>query len=112
MNKILLLISVDGSYIGGAQKRYLSLFNYLCEKRKDYYLVINKKLYLALIKNNVLKSYENVRVMTLYSERNIKLNNNLSNSKKENAILKDNIKKSGIRQYFGRKKMFLKSIVI
>jgi len=111
MNKIILLISVSGSYIGGAQKRYLSLFDYICEKRKDYYLVINKKLYLTLIKNNVLKSYENVRVLTLYCESKLNTENNPSDSKQE-ILIKKNKEISGIRLFLGQKKMFLKSIVI
>jgi hypothetical protein len=76
MNKIILLISIDGSYLGGAEKRYLTLFNYLSDKSKEYYLVVNKKLYLSLKKNHVLKSYDNVRVLTLYGEKKINKQNN------------------------------------
>jgi glycosyltransferase involved in cell wall biosynthesis len=112
MNKIILLISIDGSYIGGAQKRYLTLFNYLCEKRKDYYLVLNKKFYLTLVKNNVLKSYDNVRIMTLFSEKKIKLYNSLSDKKQDISTGTKNRNKSGLRQYLGRIKMFLKSMFI
>ena len=80
MNKIILLISIEGTYLGGAQKRYLSLFNYICDKRKDYYLVINKKLYYSLLENNFLKSYENVRVLTLYGEKKLSTNGKSDNT--------------------------------
>lgn len=111
MNKIILLISITGSYIGGAEKRYLSLFNYICDKRKDYYLVINKKLYLTLLKNNVLKSYENVRILTLYGEKEIKEFNYPDNSTKENSQNNNRKKSSNFRTFLGRNKMFLKSLL-
>lgn len=109
MNKIILLINIPGSYLGGAQKRYLSLFNHISEKRKDYYLVVNRKLYLTLLRNNVLKSYDNVRVMTLYSEKKLKQNENIISSNQDAEA--NNRKKSGLRLFLGRKKMFFKSII-
>lgn len=111
MNKIILLISITGNYIGGAEKRYLSLFNYICAKRKDYYLVINKNLYLTLLKNNVLRSYENVRIITLFGEKRLNENSILQNSKIESSKKNTQNKLSKLRLFFGRKKIFLKSIV-
>ncbi len=111
MNKIILIISLSGSYIGGAQKRYLSLFNYICNKRKDYYLVINKKLYLTLLNNNVLKSYENVRIIILFGEKKLKEYSYHQNSKNEKSEKNDQLKSSKVRLFLGQNKMFLKSFV-
>jgi glycosyltransferase involved in cell wall biosynthesis len=111
MNKIILLISISGSYLGGAQKRYLALFNYLCDKRKDYYLVVNKKLYLELLQNNVLKSFENVRVIKLYGEIKEKIHNTLNNNRQFDMKIASKGEKSKLRLYIGRKKMFVKSIL-
>lgn len=112
MNKIILLISITGSYLGGAQKRYLSLFNYICDKRNDYYLVINKKLYLNLLKDNVLKLYDNVRVLTLLGEKKLNVQSDLQIPKNENTIPKDNPNKLlKIRLFLGGQKMFLKSLL-
>ena len=111
MNKIILLINIPGSYVGGAQKRYLSLFNYICEKRKDYYLVINNKLYLTLLNNKVLKSYDNVKIIKLFGENKLDAINNLHVSNEESFAIDSNKKKSRIRLFLGGKKMFLKSII-
>ena len=111
MNKIILLISIEGTYLGGAQKRYLSLFNYICDKRKDYYLVINKKLYYSLLENNFLKSYENVRVLTLYGEKKLSTNGKSDNTLYEKSKEDFPKKSSGFRIFLGRKMMFLKSIL-
>jgi len=112
MNKIILLISITGSYLGGAQKRYLSLFNFIFVKRNDYFLVVNKKLYLALKKNNVLTSFENVRVISLYGEKDLIISENLKPPIHEKPKINYKTKISKIRLYLGRKKMFLKSVII
>src|SRR4030095_14925333 len=109
MNKIILMIGITGNYIGGAQKRFLSLFNHITGQRKDYYLVVNKKMYLSLKNNNVLKSYENVRVLTLYREK--KLDKfNVTGDTFEGAV-EENKKISRIRLFLGQRKTFLKSIL-
>jgi glycosyltransferase involved in cell wall biosynthesis len=109
MNKIILLISLSGSYIGGAQKRYLSLFNFICDKRKDYYLVINKKLFITLKKNNVLKSCENVRVITLRGEKISDEKTGPVKTITEQSKENDQKKPSKLRLFLGRNKTFLKS---
>jgi glycosyltransferase involved in cell wall biosynthesis len=111
-NKIILLIITDGNFTGGAEKRYLALFDFICSVRKDYYLVLNKKLYLSLRENKVLKSYENVRVMSLYREKNLKEKSDRENSAKDKPIKNDPEKISKIRLLLGKQKMFLKSILL
>jgi glycosyltransferase involved in cell wall biosynthesis len=112
MNKIILLISTTGSYIGGAEKRYLYLFNYISKQRKDYYLVINRKLYANIKKNNVLDSYENVRILTLFGESIQEVENSSNISEQEKLIRTGRKNISKLRSYIGRRKMFIKSIVI
>lgn len=112
MNKIILLVGIHGDYIGGAQKRYLSLFNYISRQRKDYYLVINKKLYLSLKNNNVLKSCENVRVLTLYNEKNLETFNFVQDPSRKKLAENSKKKISGVRLFLGQRKTFLKSILI
>jgi glycosyltransferase involved in cell wall biosynthesis len=111
MNKIILLISIDGSYLGGAEKRYLTLFNYLSDKSKEYYLVVNKKLYLSLKKNHVLKSYDNVRVLTLYGEKKINQQNNSKEEINVSPEINQQAGSSRIRLFLGRNKLFVKSLV-
>jgi glycosyltransferase involved in cell wall biosynthesis len=111
MNKIILLIGIHGDYIGGAQKRYLSLFNYISRQRKDYYLVINKKLYLSLKNNNVLKSCENVRVLTMYREKKLETFNIIEDPGLKKITENSKQKISGIRLFLGQRKTFLKSIM-
>src|SRR5262245_4364320 len=108
MNKIILLIGIDGDYVGGAQKRYLSLFNYISRQRKDYYLVVNKKLYLSLKNNNVLESSENVRVLTLYTEKKLKEYNFIQNPNRKKLSENGKKKISGARLFLGQRKTFLK----
>jgi len=112
MNKIILLISSTGTYTGGAEKRYLYLFNYISKQRKDYYLVINRKLYNNLRKNNVLDSYENVRIMTLFGEGKQEDETGLNCEGQDKTTGRDKKKISKLRSYIGRRKMFIKSVTV
>jgi len=111
-NKIILLISIPGSFVGGAQKRYINLFNYIRSRRKDYYFVINKKLYLSLITNGILDSENNIRVITLLGEKKIESISCTAETGPGNTTPDVAKKKSGLRLFIGRNKMFVKSILI
>ena len=51
MSKAILLISTAGD-IGGAQNRYLNLYNLICSLKNDYYLLINRNLFNTYDKNH------------------------------------------------------------
>lgn len=93
-NKAILLMNSTSS-IGGAQKRYLNLFNYIISVRDDYYLIINKLIYDEFRENNLLTSDKNVRIIDLRFDKNIKKKIIKNNNNDENNT-------------FGRKKKFKK----
>jgi glycosyltransferase involved in cell wall biosynthesis len=60
-NKLIVLLNLSGSYKGGAQRRYLNLFNYLQKKdQKDYFLLLNDTLYEECFKDHILTDRKNV----------------------------------------------------
>ena len=60
-NKLIVLLNLSGSYKGGAQRRYLTLFNYLQKiNRNDYFLLLNDALYEECFKDHILTDRKNV----------------------------------------------------
>ena len=63
MNKYLVLVSFDDK-LGGAQIRYLSLFNEIKQGKNDYILVLNRKLYELAFLGGYIEG-ENSRIVIL-----------------------------------------------
>ena len=102
-NKAILLINLTGE-IGGAEKRYISLYNYIIRQRNDYYLIINNGLYENFKKNGLLNNDKNIILLKLDKDKS-----NLTNCAKENNKTNDSIKnKNGIKSFFGKNKYFLR----
>ena len=60
-NKLIVLLNLSGSYKGGAQRRYLALFNYLQNiGHNDYFLLLNDSLYRECFNDQILTNNKNV----------------------------------------------------
>lgn len=60
-NRLIILFNLSGSYKGGAQRRYLALFNYLQQiNSNEYYLLLNDYLYEECMNNHLLKDSKNI----------------------------------------------------
>jgi len=71
-NKLIVLLNLSASYKGGAQRRYLALFNYLqFIKRDDYFLVINDSLYSECFKDKILIDHKNVIIVKIHYGKRI-----------------------------------------
>jgi glycosyltransferase involved in cell wall biosynthesis len=79
-NKAILLMN-STSAIGGAQKRYINLFNYISRQRNDYFLIINKSLYLEAKDENLLVSEKNVKVIDVF-KKSVKVKYKIQKNKK------------------------------
>lgn len=63
--KFLVLVNLKGS-LGGAEIRYLSLFNEISKRKNDYSLIINRRLYeIAVNANRLDKNSENIIVLEI-----------------------------------------------
>ncbi|MGD1822476.1 MAG: glycosyltransferase [Pleomorphochaeta sp.] len=105
--KAIILFSLYGDYRGGAEKRYLSLFNYLQEHQSDYVLILNKTLYQSCINDNILSSSKNVLCINSLLEKSI----DLSYKKQKTKIIDhESTKKKGnkIINVLKRLKYYLK----
>ena len=51
--KAILIINLDGHF-GGAEKRYISLFNHIVKKKNNYKLIINDALYDTSVNYGIL----------------------------------------------------------
>lgn len=104
-NKLIILLNISGNYKGGAQKRYLSLFNY-CQQtgRNEYFLLLNESLFKECIKDKILANDTNVISIPL-RYGNIKKPKNKPASAIGNIIQP---KKSNLYQSLGLLSSFLK----
>ena len=68
-NRIILVLNLKGTAVGGAQKRYITLFNYIRKEKDNYYLVINRSLYNTFNKIGLLIPDKNVYVMDIIYDR-------------------------------------------
>lgn len=108
MKKLIILFNLTGSYKGGAQKRYLSLFEYLQKNNSDYFLLLNKSLYNNCRKDNIIHNNKNVIRLSIKYEiaESIKCDNKLNNVAKIS-----NNRKSKLRYLLGPFKYFLKCTI-
>lgn len=94
MNKLIILISFS-DYLGGAQIRYLSLYQEITQRRNDYHLILNRKLFnLAVSAGLIDKKHEKIIVL-----ENEKISNSQNdNSKKKDQTLSKSYKRRTIRK--------------
>ena len=107
-NKAILVLNFSGRY-GGAEKRYITLFNYIAKGRKDYYLIINESLYVTVVNNGLLNKHNNIIIIK--SNRKNNQENKLQDNHKfhiNNKSDKFNKEKSCIIKFFGQFKSFVK----
>lgn len=107
-NKIILLINLSGSAIGGAQRRYISLFNYLNKTREDYHLVLNKGLYQTCISKGLLSSNNNIVLLDIKYDHISQDNVHKINEEKN---LYKKIKISKFYRFLGKNKTFFKNFI-
>lgn len=62
MNKAIILINLKG-YLGGAQKRYLNLFNEISKRKNDYHLIINKNLFITAKEAKLVGNNEKIIII-------------------------------------------------
>jgi glycosyltransferase involved in cell wall biosynthesis len=95
-NKHILIINLKGS-LGGAEIRYISLFNEILKRKNDYFLIINRKLYEIALEAGYL--YPNDKIVILEIDQYIpssSLEKQVQNKKiKKDRILLKKIKKIG-----------------
>ena len=108
-NKLIVLLNLSGSYKGGAQRRYLSLFKYFQQiARDDYFLLLNDSLYSECIKDRILVTSKNIFVISIhYGKKKIPQKHNSFNNK----IVKPSIhslRKQKIYNSLGLTSSFLK----
>jgi len=105
-NKLIILLSLNGSYQGGAERRYINLFKYLQTiNAEEYYLLMNKSLYEECKKNFVFQSAKNIIYIPVRYEQ-------FNMNKTRSWIIPDKIHKlSKIFKFLGRRKYFLKLII-
>jgi len=106
MNKLIILLVLTGKYQGGAQLRYLNLFKELQKKRDDYFLLLNKSLYDACIRDGILTSTKNIIVTPIKYEQFDDQEENILND--INSGKKTKKKNSLFRIFLGRRKSFIK----
>lgn len=99
MNKAFVIINLT-SGLGGATRRYISLFNYIQAKRDDYFLIINKKLYRYFVDNRFLKESKYILLVDLH-EKDITIDRPIALKKRETRK-----KRRGLLRSLGRVKSF------
>jgi glycosyltransferase involved in cell wall biosynthesis len=62
--KYIILLSIS-SDIGGAQKRYISLFNEISKRNSDYTLVINKSLFDLAQKSSLIIKSDKIKILEI-----------------------------------------------
>jgi glycosyltransferase involved in cell wall biosynthesis len=110
--KIILLLVLNGTIVGGAQKRYISLFNELMRLgRFDYFLIINRSLYNACIDDGILHSTKNITILDLKFD--FKVNHSSIIQNNDDLVNEDGHvnSPSWLRLFLGRIKGFLKLFI-
>jgi len=108
MNKLIVLLSLSGSYIGGAQRRYINLFKELQKNQKDdYYLLINKSLYETCIEDGIFKNDKNIivkKVLFEHKEKEIEI-------KEKKSYKTQKVKNNRLKIILGDYKYFIKQLI-
>ena len=107
-NKAIIIINLEGSLASGAEKRFITLFDYIVERRDDYLLIINDRLYNNYKKSNRLKTNKNIHIINLSANRKIDPPRQATKLKYQITVKKN---KSRIRVYIGKTKYFLKLFI-
>jgi len=98
------IINTSGNY-GGAEKRFVSLFEHVNSERNDFLLIINKALYDQMTEKGILTSHERVRVI------DIPFDHKSYPGSKHSDDLNVSVKKTNpLRTFLGRRKYFLKTV--
>lgn len=107
MNKFILLISFANS-LGGAQIRYLSLFQEITQRRNDYHLLLNRKLYnLAVSADLIDRNHE--KIIVVDGKNNARTQGKLREKNVEKTIVS---KEKTVFQKIGtRLKLFFKFLI-
>ncbi len=107
--KILAVLNLSDNF-GGAEKRYINLFNYLDKERDDFILVINNVLYQILNEGGILHPSKNIELFypPFYSHKRVEKN---AGDHKSHTIEVDK-KPAGIRSWLGANKYFVKTFII
>ncbi len=108
-NKLIILLNLSGSYKGGAQRRYLALFNYLQKINKnDYFLLLNDALFDECFRDGILSNKKNIIQVKIKYGR-VKSDRNTSAFISLNSINKSNKKNlSSLYNNLGLFSSFLK----
>lgn len=98
-----MIMTLSGE-IGGAQNRFLNLYNEICKRKNDYYLLINRSLYETYSNNDFFINKEKIIVLnvgkaksdTAQSVNTILNNKTAPKPKKKEGIFRE------IRRFFGK----------
>jgi glycosyltransferase involved in cell wall biosynthesis len=108
-NKLIVLLNLSGSYKGGAQRRYLALFNYLQNNNQnDYFLLLNDSLFKECFNDHILTVNKNVICIP------IKYGRIVLPKKKQSIVIRSKNRSTGLKQksrlyhFFGLISSFLK----
>ncbi len=107
LENAILIINLRG-IIGGAEKRYINLYNYIAQKRDDYCLIINDTLYRNYKINKILTTDKNVFILRLNTKKSL---NFYKNKVTGRFITQKKGKKSKIRLLLGGHKYFLSLMI-
>lgn len=100
MKKFILLINLKGN-LGGAEIRYISLFEEICLRNHDFYLVINRKLFEFAKKAGFFKqNTDKIIILEIdtYNKPEIK-----ENATKEKGLIKKNKKRKSLIRLFANR---------
>jgi glycosyltransferase involved in cell wall biosynthesis len=110
-NKLIILLNLSGSYKGGAQRRYLALFNYLQQINKnDYFLLLNNTLYEECFKDNILTNYKNVLCVHIKYGKKARTPKNLATLDKKSHMPVIQTQRSKMYQFLGLISSFFKQL--
>ncbi len=95
-------------YYGGAEKRYVTLFNRLMEDRSDYFLIINKGLYHLFVSYALLQPHEKILI---FDDKSVPPER-LSSPKKGTPAIDGKRSKSKLRLFLGGWKYFFRTLLM
>ncbi|TAJ15061.1 glycosyltransferase [Marinilabiliaceae bacterium JC017] len=106
-HKAICVLNMQGGF-GGAEKRYISLFNHLINSRSDFVLIINRSLFDLMRRNGLLQSTANVIVVNQLRPKKKKSSSAVSAS---NGKGRKKRSKGHVWQWPGKVKCFLRNVI-